>query len=65
MVYDFKPMTMQQKQGTRLNIAINKNITIQGNRPTDTVITDARRKSRIFSGLENLNLPFINIIFIN
>ena len=47
------------------NITITKNVTIQGNGPTDSVIIDARRLSRIFNLSNNLNVTFINITFIN
>ncbi|MBZ9570944.1 Ig-like domain-containing protein [Methanobrevibacter sp. TMH8] len=47
------------------NIAINKNITIQGNGPKDTVIIDAQGLSRIFAISSNRNIIFINITFFN
>ena len=53
------------KQNIDYGILINKNITIQGNGPTNTVIIDAENKSRIFTIENNINVKFINITFMN
>lgn len=48
------------------NKTISKSITIQGNGSTDSVIIDAQKQSRIFSsGVQGINIIFINITFIN
>ncbi|WP_169805413.1 beta strand repeat-containing protein [Methanobrevibacter cuticularis] len=46
-------------------ITINKNVTIQGNGPTGSVIIDAEGQRRIFNIGNNLNVTFINITFTN
>jgi hypothetical protein len=46
-------------------IAIDKNITIKGNGPSNQVIIDAQRQDRIFTISENITATFINITFIN
>ena len=51
--------------GNDTNIAINKNITIQGIGPKENVIIDARGVSRIFSIANNVNVKFVNITFAN
>jgi len=53
--------------GTSVNtgLNINKNLTIQGNTTNGLVIIDAGRSGRIFTINNNLNVKFINIIFIN
>jgi hypothetical protein len=49
-----------------LEITINKNLTIQGKGPVDTVIIDGLNSKRMFTiGSDNLNVTFINITFIN
>lgn len=47
------------------NITINKNITIQGNGPTDQIIIDAQKESNIFTIGDGFKVTFINITFIN
>jgi polymorphic membrane protein len=46
-------------------ITISKNVTIQGNGPTASVIIDAQGQNRIFNMSNNLNVTFINITFTN
>jgi predicted outer membrane repeat protein len=46
-------------------IAINKNVTIQGNGSAADVVIDAQGQRRIFTIGNNLNVTFINITFIN
>lgn len=46
-------------------MVINKNITIQGNGSKNNVIIDSQRLSEIFTIANNINVAFINIIFIN
>jgi len=46
-------------------ININKNITLKGNGPTNSVVIDAQGQSRIFTMGSNINVKFVNIMFIN
>jgi len=59
------------KTNQDMNIAIPKNITLQGNGSTGQVIIDGRKLSRIFTvgnssiTNNNLNIKFVNITFMN
>lgn len=53
------------KTGNDTSITISKNIILQGNGSTDSVIIDAKGLSRIFTIANNTNVTFINITFIN
>ena len=47
------------------NMVIDRNITIQGNGPANTVTIDAKKLGRIFTINNNVNVTFINITFLN
>ena len=47
------------------NITISKNVTIQGNGPTNQVIIDGKGLTGIFNLANNINVTFINITFTN
>ncbi|MCL2687405.1 MAG: hypothetical protein FWE58_02595 [Methanobrevibacter sp.] len=53
------------KTGNDTNFTINKNITLQGNGSTGSVIIDAKGMSRIFTMGGGINVIFNNIKFIN
>lgn len=46
-------------------LTISKNVTIQGNGPTEQVIIDAQKLNRMFIIGNGYNVTFINITFIN
>ena len=53
------------KVNDHFNFTINKNVTICGDGPLNSVILDGENKSKIFTIGSNLNVTFINIVFTN
>jgi len=59
-----QPGTYNKTNDRGISLSNAKNVTIQGNGSTDSVIIDAQKQNRMFN-ISNGNMTFINITFIN